>query len=399
MNSIWRDPSTSHVYCCRHDGTLAEIDTSTQEDQTNQVVGSVLLNNNNNNSRTSSSRPNAASSPPPRHLASKSTTHSIGPSNGPEFQKSKGYRGPIEGYLYREGTLGNGYYRSDVMRKYTQGVVSTSTSTTATSSDVPIAPVAAAVAAVSPFVKQIGVRFCARSPTSELIATASDDPNDGNVIIWSTGNNTATGLGAIITTLRGHSAGVLCLTFSHDGSLLFTGSYDQTVRVWDTSTWILIKVLKGHGGGIRALAVSGDGRSLYSAAADNTIRAWNIGTWVCLRLMHGRHEDTTWPACMVLHTQNNDEKNKSRAVLITGSTGPFGGSTLKAFDPSTGECLATFAQLGYEQRGGVSAVAIAPSGDIVYSSASDGTVAAWSLEWQNNSEIESKTKLRKGFFG
>ena len=91
------------------------------------------------------------------------------------------------------------------------------------------AAVAAAVAAVSPFVKQIGVRCCARSPTSELIATASDDPNDGNVIIWSTGNNTATGLGAIITTLRGHSAGVLCLTFSHDGSLLFTGSMSSLV--------------------------------------------------------------------------------------------------------------------------------------------------------------------------
>ncbi|EFN54964.1 hypothetical protein CHLNCDRAFT_13365, partial [Chlorella variabilis] len=73
-------------------------------------------------------------------------------------------------------------------------------------------------------------------------------------------------------TLVGHTESVLSLALSPAGDLLFSGSYDQTIRVWRTTDWHCLRVLKGHGGGVRALAVAPDGGMLYSAAADNTIR-------------------------------------------------------------------------------------------------------------------------------
>ena len=102
--------------------------------------------------------------------------------------------------------------------------------------------------------------------------------------------------------LAGHTAPVLSLALSPDGTLLYSGSYDQTIRVWSTADWHCLRVLKGHGGGVRALAVAPDGSALYSAAADNTIRVSRsclllgrpcsiVGcprSWQC-SAMYGRH--------------------------------------------------------------------------------------------------------------
>lgn len=76
----------------------------------------------------------------------------------------------------------------------------------------------------------------------------------------------------LLCTLRGHTASVLALALCPDGSLLFSGSHDYTVRVWSTADWSCVRELRGHGGGVRALAVSPDGSLVYSAAGDNTLR-------------------------------------------------------------------------------------------------------------------------------
>ena len=72
--------------------------------------------------------------------------------------------------------------------------------------------------------------------------------------------------------LDGHTAAVLCFAASSNKKLVFSGSYDKTIRVWDAKTWNCLKVLKGHGAGLKCLAVSSDSSLLYSASADNTIR-------------------------------------------------------------------------------------------------------------------------------
>jgi len=241
----------------------------------------------------------------------------------------------------------------------------------------------------------IAVHSCIASPEFDWIATTFDGSDFNDVAVWqvpppASVQTFTQNIAQLTATLRGHSAGVLSLAISPDGSILFTGSYDQTIRAWDTMTWSCIKVLKGHGGGVRAMAVSADGRILYSAGADNTVRAWNIETWVCMRFMHGRHEEATWPAVMALNIPNS-------TFLVTGSAGPFGSNTLKTFNPSTGDCLATFSQIEPGKLGGITAVAFSPGGNMLYSGADDGSLAAWVLDSLIAPEKDNK-RVKPGFF-
>lgn len=50
-------------------------------------------------------------------------------------------------------------------------------------------------------------------------------------------------------------------------------------------------------------------------------QAWSTQHWVCLRTLHGRHDDTTWPACVALSPDGS--------LLASASTGMFGASTIK----------------------------------------------------------------------
>jgi WD40 repeat protein len=49
--------------------------------------------------------------------------------------------------------------------------------------------------------------------------------------------------GTSITTLEGHSDQVYCVAFSSDGSRLASGSYDDTIRLWDGFTGVAIATI------------------------------------------------------------------------------------------------------------------------------------------------------------
>jgi WD40 repeat protein len=38
--------------------------------------------------------------------------------------------------------------------------------------------------------------------------------------------------GHVTASLEGHEGRIKCLAYSHDGTLLATGGYDQTIRLW-----------------------------------------------------------------------------------------------------------------------------------------------------------------------
>lgn len=53
-----------------------------------------------------------------------------------------------------------------------------------------------------------------------------------------------------------------------------TGSYDCTIRAWSLATFARVAVLEGHSDAVRALTVAG-GR-LFSGSYDNTVRVWDV---------------------------------------------------------------------------------------------------------------------------
>jgi len=70
-----------------------------------------------------------------------------------------------------------------------------------------------------------------------------------------------------LRTLSGHKGFVASVTFSPDGTMLASGSYDDTIKLWNVTTG---QELRALGGDTRAFVVndvafSPDGRTLVSA--------------------------------------------------------------------------------------------------------------------------------------
>jgi WD40 repeat protein len=104
--------------------------------------------------------------------------------------------------------------------------------------------------------------------------------DDSTIKIWNCSTDT------LIKTLTGHTNTVECLTIS-DGKL-YSGGWDHSIMVWNCSNHELIATLgvpeehdergeyEGHTRGVHCLNIN-DGK-LYSGSYDNTIKIWNCST-------------------------------------------------------------------------------------------------------------------------
>ena len=73
--------------------------------------------------------------------------------------------------------------------------------------------------------------------------------DDDLVKVWSSQT------GALVATLRGHSAEITDVSISRDNHLIATGSLDKTVRVWCGHTSAPLAVLSGHHGHVTSVQV------------------------------------------------------------------------------------------------------------------------------------------------
>ncbi|MGW5478566.1 nSTAND1 domain-containing NTPase [Streptomyces sp. NPDC004008] len=84
----------------------------------------------------------------------------------------------------------------------------------------------------------------------------------------------------LATPLPGHHGAVYLTSFSPDGKLLATASYDRTVRLWNVADRSrpepLGKPLTGHTSWVSSAVFSPDGHTLASAGDDGTIRLWDV---------------------------------------------------------------------------------------------------------------------------
>ena len=91
--------------------------------------------------------------------------------------------------------------------------------------------------------------------------------------------------------LRGHTNAVWAVASSPNGRLLASGSYDQTVRLWDLTDATALKksqslhILERHIHWVQTVGFSPDGQILASGSTDQTIRLWNVQTGECLQTL------------------------------------------------------------------------------------------------------------------
>jgi len=113
-----------------------------------------------------------------------------------------------------------------------------------------------------------------RAPDGTQVALTGGE--DHIVRLWDVGA-TAAGASAESACIRqfvGHRGGVFGLALHPGLARLATGSFDNTVRLWDLATGEEILSLKGHVLTVYSLAFTPDGRTLFSCGADRTIRVW-----------------------------------------------------------------------------------------------------------------------------
>jgi WD40 repeat protein len=76
--------------------------------------------------------------------------------------------------------------------------------------------------------------------------------------------------------LRGHTRGIKALAASPDGERLASAGSDMTIRVWRVREGLTEAVLSGHLDSITGLAFSRDGSTLWSVSEDRTVRRWHL---------------------------------------------------------------------------------------------------------------------------
>lgn len=102
------------------------------------------------------------------------------------------------------------------------------------------------------------------SPNGRLLASASFDRN---IKLWSSS-------GKYITTFRGHVGEVYQLCWSSDSRMFVTGSKDSTLKVWDAVKKKIKENLPGHADEVYTVDWSPDGQRVASGSKDRLLKIW-----------------------------------------------------------------------------------------------------------------------------
>jgi WD40 repeat protein len=164
-----------------------------------------------------------------------------------------------------------------------------------------------------------------------------------------------------VIPFSGHTAPVLALTYSPDGTQMLSGSADGTAKIWDRATGAVLVSLEGddgHEGPVRGVAFSPDATQVITGSADGTIKLWDAVTGVLIRTF-ADHEDEV----------NAVDFHPNGATFVSASSD----STAKRWNIETGIVLTTYEG----HNGAVWDVKFSPNGNRIVTAGADETAIIW----------------------
>jgi WD40 repeat protein len=101
-------------------------------------------------------------------------------------------------------------------------------------------------------------------------------------------------------TYRGHATEIVCLSFNPHGTMIATGSMDNTARLWDVEAGDCLHTLLGHTAEIVSLTLIRKGNILIiTGSFDHTVQVWMYVTINVVSYTHGAL--VTWAYVMLQH--------------------------------------------------------------------------------------------------
>ncbi|PON77530.1 Guanine nucleotide-binding protein, beta subunit [Parasponia andersonii] len=155
-------------------------------------------------------------------------------------------------------------------------------------------------------------------PSGGLLATAGADRK---VLVWDVDGGFCTHY------FKGHKGVVSTVLFHPDPSksLLFSGSDDTTVQVWNLITKKSVATLNGHHSTVTSVALSEDGGTLLSAGRDKVVMLWDLHDYSCkktvltyeaLEAVCVIHSATPFASCLGPCNQQNGKKSGLQGIYF-----------------------------------------------------------------------------------
>jgi WD40 repeat protein len=178
----------------------------------------------------------------------------------------------------------------------------------------------------------------------------------------------------LLAPLKGHTGTVSALAFSPNSRLFASGSYDRSVRIWETSTGASLQMLPGEDA-VYAVDFEPHNKRVFSGGKDGviTIRDYENGRRVEAPL----RPDVSFgwdrlPPLLALALAPDGV----RLASGYGNTDAASDSTIRIWNYTTGALLRT--AKGHSNA--VNAVIYSPDGKTVISGSADGTVRTWDAD-------------------
>ncbi len=90
---------------------------------------------------------------------------------------------------------------------------------------------------------------------------------------------------------------MLCLSYNPQSTLLVSGSFDETVRLWNVMRGKSHRVISAHSEAVTGVGFNGDGTMIVSCSYDGSIRLWDTTTGACLKTLVHKDQSPLGGVC------------------------------------------------------------------------------------------------------